>query len=581
MILAFVLSLTLSAVASEFQLTILHTNDVHARIEQTDINSAPCTTDAAANGKCFGGAARLRTKVQELRAKFPNVLLLDAGDQFQGTIWFYKFGGLAAASFMNLIQYDVMAIGNHEFDTGVAGLLPFVRNVSFPLISSNMNLNNTPSLQGLIKPSTVLTIGGQRIGVVGYTTTDTSFISQPETVTFTEELKAVQTEVDKLTALGINKIIALGHSGFVMDLELAKRLQDVDIVVGGHTNTFLYNGTAPSNEKPEGVYPTVLDSQDKSHKVLVIQDYAYGKYLGELHVTFDDQGKVTSWSGNPVLLDNSVPQDNETLDVIKSYLPEIELLKNTTIGRTNVDLMADRLQCRTTECNLGNVITDAMLAANIFTPRNGSWNVVSMAVTNAGSFRASIATGPITIENVIFTQPFRNTIDIITVKGQTIKDMFELVASKWSTETSQLYGGFLQVSGLQVTYDVTKAKGSKVVDIKVTCTKCQVPRLVPIDLKEEYNLLCGSFLYNGGDGLTMFPGSIIRKEIIGKIDTDVLIDYIKTYSPITLGLQGRIRHVQDLDNDKPCSTTSPNSAVAWQPSLFWTSLVLLLIIASI
>ncbi|KAK0053503.1 5-nucleotidase, partial [Biomphalaria pfeifferi] len=511
-------------------------------------NSAPCTSEAAASGKCFGGVARLRTKVKEIRSKYPNTVLLDAGDQFQGTLWFYKFGGLPAATFMNIIRYDAMAIGNHEFDTKVAGLVPFLKNVTFPVVSSNMNLSKTQALQGLIKPSTVLEIGGQKVGVVGYTTLETAFISSPETVILTDEISAIQAEVDKLKSQGIDKIIALGHSGYATDLEIARRITDVDIVVGGHTNTFLYNGTAPSNEKPEGVYPTVVDSQDKSHKVLVIQDYAYGKYLGELHVTFDDQGKVTSWSGNPVLLDNSVPQDSETLEVIQSYLPELELLKNTTVGRTNVDLMADRLQCRSKECNLGNLLADAYMAANIFMPRDDSWNEVSMAVVNAGSFRASIKTGPITIESAIFIHPFRNTLDIITVKGQTIKDMFELVASKWTTEIGELYGGFLQVSGLHILYDMTRPKGSRVVQIKVTCTKCSVPKLELLNLNKEYKLLCSSYIYKGGDGFQMFPASILKKQIIGKIDTDVFIDYVKSHSPITTGLQGRIRHVQDLDD---------------------------------
>ncbi|KAH9525067.1 5'-nucleotidase [Bulinus truncatus] len=290
-------------------MTILHTNDVHARIEETDKNSAPCSKDLSAAGQCYGGVARIRTMVNNRRSKTSNLLLLDAGDQFQGTIWFYKFGGLASARFMNLIKYDAMAIGNHEFDTGVAGLVPFVKNVTFPLLSSNMNLNNTPALKGLIVPSVVLTVGGQKVGVVGYTTTETAYISQPETVTFMEELKSVQAEVDKLTSQGVDILIALGHSGFATDLEIAKRLRNVDIVVGGHTNTFLYNGTAPSNEQPEGVYPTLVESQITNLKVLVIQDYAYGKYLGELNVTFNDKGEVKAWSGNPILLDKNVVQE--------------------------------------------------------------------------------------------------------------------------------------------------------------------------------------------------------------------------------------------------------------------------------
>ncbi|CAL1534957.1 unnamed protein product [Lymnaea stagnalis] len=481
--------------------------------------------------------------VKMLRAKYADqTLLLDAGDQFQGTLWFYTFGGIVTAEFMNHIGYDAMGIGNHEFDEGIEGLEPFARKVTFPLLSSNMNLDNTPKLKDIIQKSTVLTVNGQKIGLVGYTTAETPYISRAETVTFSKELEAVQAEVDRLTQQGVNKIIAVGHVGFPADLDLAKRLRNVDVIVGGHTNTFLYNGTAPSNEVVGGVYPTAVTS-DSGQQVLVVQGYAYGKYLGELHVTFNDEGIVTSWWGNPILLDKSVQQDPETLEIIAKYTPAINKQKTTVVGQSYVDLLADVIKCRTTECNLGNLVADAMLRYNLL-HTSDSWSEVSMSVVNAGSFRASINTGNITTEAVIFVQPFRNTVDIVEVSGQTIKDMFEYCAEKWTELPDKAYGGFLQVAGLQVTYDVSQPVGSRVVELLVTCTKCKVPKLEPISADRDYKLVTSSFILNGGDGLSMFPKEIKSRQPRENLDTDIMIKHIVRFSPITTGLEGRIRHVK-------------------------------------
>ncbi|XP_059169386.1 snake venom 5'-nucleotidase-like [Physella acuta] len=535
---------------ADYGITVLHTNDVHARIEESDKNGAPCTDALRSAGKCFGGVARIRTMVNRKRAEHQNTILLDAGDQFQGTLWFYQFGGLVSAEFMNLIGYNAMAVGNHEFDKGVTGLAPFVKNLNFPLLSSNMQLENTPELRDLIKRSTVVTVGGERIGVIGYTTHETAFLSDPGTVSFIDEAKGIQAEVDRLVGQGVNKIIAVGHSGYSYDVDLARHLTNVDVVVGGHTNSFLFNGTSPSSEHIEGNYPTVVSSPS-GDTVLVVQDYAFGKYLGELNVVFDDAGKVKSWTGNPVLLDKSVEQEKEAASIVAKYLPQIDALKQSEIGETYVSLMADRVLCRTRECNLGNLITDAIVYYNL-RPTNTSWSEVGMAIVNAGSFRASIAIGKISTENIIFLQPFRNEVDMIQVTGRTILDIFEYCASKWTDKLDDAFGGFLQVSGMQVTYNLVKPVGQRVHEVLVVCTECAVPRLEPLVLDRKYNILSSAYLINGGDGFSMIPQGIINRLPLGQLDTDILLAYVKKFSPITTGLEGRIRHLAEVVDAKYC-----------------------------
>lgn len=229
--LGYITILTISLTCHGFELTILHTNDVHARVQEMDKFGGQCSPDK----DCFGGAARMRTKIEALRGEHPNTLLLDAGDQFQGTLWFTHYGGRVTYTMMNLLGYDVMALGNHEFDNNIEGLLPFLQNVNFTILSSNINLDSDPRIKPYVKKSYVTEVGGEKIGVIGYTTKDTPMISQPGSLKFEDEVTSIRSEVTNLQGQGVNKIIALGHAGFAVDTKIATEVEGVDVVIGGHT----------------------------------------------------------------------------------------------------------------------------------------------------------------------------------------------------------------------------------------------------------------------------------------------------------------------------------------------------------
>ncbi|KAK3789426.1 hypothetical protein RRG08_010619 [Elysia crispata] len=532
-----------------YDLLILHTNDFHDRVEETNKYSGYCRPQDATAGKCFGGVSRIKSKVDEQRRKYENILLLDGGDQFQGTLWFYEFGGELLSHFMNLIGYDAIGLGNHEFDNGVEGLVPFVDNATFRILSSNIDLSNTPVLQGKIQRSAKFDIGGETIGVIGYTTTDTTYISNPGSVKFTDELTAVQAEADKLMADGVNKIIAVGHQGFGRDRDMASNLRGVDVIVGGHSNTFLYTGDAPSNEDPLGDYPFVTQTSATGETVLVVQDYAFGKYLGSLHVTFDNDGKVTSYHGNPILLDASVPKDNETETIVQSLLPQILAMQSEPIGSSHVFLEGDAKVCRTRECNMGNFICDGMLKQNLRHSDARYWSDVSIAVMNSGGIRTSIDKGPITVGDAIKVQPFRNTVDIVELRGESVLKILEHAASLWSEESDRLFGGFLQVSGMRIVYDMSQATGSRVIDVQMMCSKCSIPHFEPLNVTEIYQIVMNNYIANGGDTYTMIPTHTVRRHTIGNVDLDIFTEHIRQNSPVIQGLEGRIRFVQDLMAD--------------------------------
>ncbi|XP_046574533.1 snake venom 5'-nucleotidase-like [Haliotis rubra] len=551
MLLVPLLMISLPAAVVGFNLTILHTNDIHARFEQTNKYSGQCGVDDVAEGKCFGGTARLLTKVREQRSLHPNTILLSAGDEFLGTLWFYKYRGAVVARFMNHLRYDVMTLGNHEFDLGIEGLIPFLNDVNFTVVSANINATREPFVNNKLVKHTVLMIGGERIGVIGYTTRETPSISSPgPKLTFEDEIAAVQREADILTSQGIDKIIAVGHSGFGVDKKIAEGVNNLDVVVGGHTNTFLYTGDYPSNEKPVGDYPHVV-TQSGGAKVLVVQDYAYGKYLGALQVTFDPDGVITSWGGNPILLDNNTAQDQTTLQLMQPYKEGVANESGTVVGRSQVLLEGDRTFCRVKECNLGNLIADAMVHQNLKHSDSLYWNHVAIAFMNGGGIRASIRKGDVTIGDILTVLPFRNTVDIVELLGRHVRETLEFAASKWA-ETGNLFGGFFQVSGMKIVYDMAMPVGKRVIEVKVRCANCSVPQYGDLNDAEIYKIIMPSFIANGGDGYDVINNNKIKHHLLGDVDADVLIEYAKSFSPLIAGLDGRIT-LTTVTPTCPCS----------------------------
>ena len=232
------LILLLVAVASaqdeSFELTIMHTNDVHGHHEPQR------------NGD--GGAARQATVVQQIRAEVDNHLLLDAGDRFTGTLFHVQWRGEDSVQIMNALDYDAIALGNHEFNEGSDGLADFITGLNFPSLSANIDFSADPWLADLVEPSIILEVGGEQIGVIGLTTPETVVLNRPsDDLVFDEDLVGVtQAQVENLTMQGINKIILLTHLGYAVDVELAQSVSGVDVVVGGHTNTFLSNRLQPA-----------------------------------------------------------------------------------------------------------------------------------------------------------------------------------------------------------------------------------------------------------------------------------------------------------------------------------------------
>ncbi len=522
-ILALALSLILAAgpAAADYTLHIIHINDLHSRIEPISKFDSTCTKANDEKGECFGGVARVASKVSELRnqlrAEGKNVLVLDAGDQFQGSLMYTTYKGAAEAEFMEAIGFDAMALGNHEFDDGPEGLAKFLEKVSFPVISGNLDLSRSNVLRNKVKDHLVLEIGGQKIGIVSALATDTDETSSPgPSVTFNDEIESLRADVATLSAQGVNKIIALTHVGLRKDLEIGKAVQGLDAIVGGHSHTLLSN----THKGAAGPYPVMAGTTP------VVQAYAYSKYVGLLQLTFDDAGKVIRAEGDTHLLDASVKPDEAISRRIAALAGPIEALKTKVVGQSSEAIDGARDNCRQKECAMGNLVADAMLDR---VKAQG----ISIAIQNSGGLRASIDAGDVTMGEVLSVLPFQNTLSTFQISGEQVIAALENGVS----QVEAVKGRFPQISGLRFTWTSAIASGQgRVQKVQVQENGSWVP-IVP---SKVYGVVTNNYVRNGGDGYKMFATDAVNPYDFGPGVEEVVAEYLIKNGPYTPFLDGRI-----------------------------------------
>ncbi|XP_065338966.1 snake venom 5'-nucleotidase-like [Cloeon dipterum] len=534
---------SMAAADGHFRLVVLHNNDMHARFEQTNGRSGKCSQKFLSTNYCFGGFARVSQVVKDVRSAEKNVLFLNAGDTYQGTTWYTVHKWRVVAFFVNLIGLDAMSLGNHEFDDGVAGLAPFLENVTVPNLAANLNVSGEPSLSKL-RPSVVLEVGGRKIGVIGYLTPETRDLAKDiGNVEFEDEVTAIKREVKRLIASGVNILIALGHSGHTVDKKIAQEVDGLDLVIGGHTNTFLYSGHRPDSEIPSGLYPTMM-KQASGKLVPVVQAYAYTKYMGMLNMTFDENGEIVTVEGNPILLDFNIKEDPAILAELKPWANKVANLTKERIGKTMVFLNGSQSACRMEECNLGNLIADSFVYHNARSYSGQGWTDAPIAIQNGGGIRNSIDkssdTGYVTMEDVLAVLPFQSGIIKMKLKGTYLLEALEESVRYYDFAGTEAPGRFLQYSGLNVVYDMKKPPGERVKSATARCGNCRVPVFYPLDPEETYTLIMSTYLSDGGDGFRVFSNHGINKSTLDAEESSIFADYIKQNSPVFAAVEGRI-----------------------------------------
>ncbi len=509
----FVLCLLTSSMsyAAEKKLTILHTNDHHGHFQK--FNPYPV--------KDVGGLAAQSTLVNITRAEAEKdggaVLVLSAGDVNTGVPESDLLDAKPDFKLMNMIGYDAMVLGNHEFDNSREVLLKQIEWAEFPILGANVVKKDTGKT--LVKPYVIKDIGGLKVAILGLLTEETPTLVLPENVADLEFKSVVETAKKHVPLLRrkADLVIALTHiglydegMGYVDDQKLAAAVPGIDIIVGGHTHTDL--------EEPILVGNTII-----------VQAGGYSESMGRLDLVVDNiSNKVTkhnyellSVNGKKRVKYNGKKyykyagtgyvEDKEILEAQTPFIEGADKLLGKAIGEASVELTGGKSVNRSQETNLGNLITNGMLA------KTGA----EIAFQNGGGIRAGIAPGTISYRDVLTVQPFGNTLVVIDMTGEQIIEVLNLAAGKVGS------GAFMQVAGLKVTYNSADKKAENV-----------MVGDAPIDPVKTYKVVTNNFVAAGGDGYKMLKD--LAKYDTGYVDADATMEYIQNLGKVAPKTEGRI-----------------------------------------
>jgi 5'-nucleotidase / UDP-sugar diphosphatase len=471
-------------------LTVLHTNDLHAHVEPTMIK-----------GKGYGGYARHATIIKQTKQRDKNVLVLNAGDVFQGTLYFNMYDGLADLAILNALGYQAQTLGNHEFDKGIPSLIEYAKRAQFPLLACNMDFKNHKELEPWVKPYAIIEVDKQKVGIIGLLTDSTpSITTLGDELGFLDHVSSTQKAVDSLEAQGVNKIILMSHIGYDDDKVLAAKVKGVDIIIGGHSHTPLGTPALDGWRPSGGPFPTRVKDLD-GVETPIFQAWEWGKVMGRFKVKFDAKGKLQKIEeATPLVVGAEIADDPQIASLVDAFRKPLEALINTQIGVSEVAL-TDRIK-------VGYIVADSYLDA---TTKMGA----NIAFMNPGGVRANLEAGKISYAAANAICPFRNTLTICELTGAELLAL--LAESK---------GGLIPSSGFKY-----RLAGGGVQEATLNG--------VALDAAKTYKVTVNNFMAGGGDNLNLLKTA--KKVDTGLIDIDAFVDFIKKASPIKANNEIRIQ----------------------------------------
>lgn len=534
-----------------FELSIIHINDFHARFEETNELAGYCK----ANESCIGGYARSATVIKHLINTQRNSIYLNAGDSFQGTLW-YTYGRWNVTSeLFNLLVADATALGNHDFDDGIDGVVPFIETLRSPVVLTNVDDTFEPSFQNKCQRSLIIERDGRTIGIIGIILKDVDRLADTGNLKFLDEIIAIQTEAAKLKEQNVNIIIVVSHCGLAADYVIAKACaEDVDVIVGGHSHSLMYtmdsNGrTAPGPDPVVDNYPAVV-RDGNGHTVLIVQAMAFSKYVGNLTVHFNRQGEAIRWEGAPIYLETSIESDDEIVEALQPWKQLIDNIGEQVVGKSDMPL--EKVPCHSHECELGNIIADAFAKFyqdKEITSSGGDYDyrdtkrtrsIKLISFITCGTIHASLSAGSITFNDLRLVLPFENTVDTFELRGQHLHALFEhAVDASWRDDTF-IGKWLLQVSGVRVIYNMTMPVNNRVVSIELQRNNAlDAIEYEAIDHNAYYLCAAQSFLVAGGDGYDMIK-TYKRNHRKGPADIDAILKYLTNHQISDRIFEGRL-----------------------------------------
>ncbi|KAM0429686.1 hypothetical protein ACHAPT_006292 [Fusarium lateritium] len=500
-----------------YNMSFFHVNDIHAHLDQFASSGTDCVDPKKG---CYGGYARIKHTVDGLRKEYPDNLWLNAGDEFQGTLFYSFYGPEKIAETLNDLEFDAMTLGNHEWDGGDEELGEFLKNLTFPVVSCNVkseyeNLNKTIKNYHIFKD--------HDLAVIGVTTDTTPGISSVgNKTTFLDPITEVQKSVWEIrNKTDIKRIVALTHIGYDIDKELAAKTEGISLIIGGHSHTPL-----GEMKNAEGKYPTIVENVH-GDEVFIVTAYRWGEYLGYIDLTFDKDGKALAYHGGPIHMDNKTDVDEDLQKKIKSWRGPFEKFAAEKVGSTKVEL--DQTKCQKGDCLLGQVMADAMLEYRLNQSRSDD-DKPAFAFINAGGVRATIDEGDITRGEVLTSFPFGNAIVELTFTGAELEEVFEGAVTRVNQKNKKAITSWFQVSkGIKVEYNPENNNGSKLISLTLDGKA--------LEAKTKYRVVTLDFLAGGGDN---FFSSDNKNLATLDSQDEVLIQYLTENSPLDPKLEERV-----------------------------------------
>jgi 5'-nucleotidase/UDP-sugar diphosphatase len=557
--------------------TVIHMNDIHSHLDEEEME---LRFKGEETRVMAGGYPRVSTKIKAFANDSDNPLLLNAGDALEGTLYYTLFGGDADAAMMNSVAWDAFVLGNHEFDDGDRHLADFLEQLDVPVVAANVLPEADDVLYGRWTPYQIRMIGGEPVGIVGIVVKKaTEESSRPSSrVAFSDEIETTQKYVDLLTSKGINKIILLSHYGYANDVDLAARVEGVDLIIGGHSHT-LMGDFSDLGLEADAPYP-VRTASKSGEPVCIAQAWAHAKIIGRLDVAFSKEGLITSCSGTPVLVigDSFKRKDAEGLykevnasvrnrilglidksanieiadkaerveAALDRYKIQVDRKKLDVIGYAAADLRHirvpghDYLGNKGSDLPLGSEI--APVVARAFYDR---LPLSDACILNAGDMRTNLEAGKITIDTAYTLLPFSDTLYTLKMKGSEIAQVLE-DALFYYHDGGGSTGSFPYAFGLRYDVDMTRPPNRRIRNLQIK--KRENGTWSGISDNTFYTVVSTNYLTSGKDGYTTFKTVQDKR---GK-GTDTFLDSTTAFVGFVKALQAEGREVEKLPSTEHC-----------------------------
>ncbi len=467
----------LTASASEERLVILHTNDTHSQIDPNDHNR--------------GGILRRKVLIDSVRSVEPNVLLIDAGDAVQGTLFFSLFKGEVERKMMNHLGYDMQILGNHEFDNGMEQMAKEWKLLSADRLASNYDFTGSP-MEGVTRPFAIRKFGDRTFGFIAINIVPKGMIDDKKSVgtRYLDGVKMANRYAQLLKEdYNVDMVIALTHIGYegdrgYSDTQLASQTRNIDVIIGGHSHTTI----DPNNPKSPAYKIPNIDGDT----VLLTQTGSRGVNLGEIKIDLETLRPVSRLIAVDSRLDNDI--DPAAAAILQPYRAAIDSIQALVIGEAAEEFPHN-------DVGLVNFVSDFVFEdAHRILPDSH----IDLAIMNRGGIRCGIPAGPITQGRIMMMLPFDNRLQILDLKGSDLIDALAVLAGR---------GGEGVSKGVKIT---VSPKKSPAINATINGKK--------IDPERIYRVATIDYLAKGGDYMTP-----LKKGTKVAVSDDVLYDLLIKY----------------------------------------------------